>query len=30
MVSYFVVFLGGWVGYEMAGFIFGDILLSIC
>nr|AIY61952.1 NADH dehydrogenase subunit 5 [Caetetermes taquarussu] len=29
-LTLFVVFLGGWLGYEMAGFIFGDGLFSIC
>ena len=26
----FVVFIGGWLGYEIARFIFGDRLFSIC
>ena len=25
----FVVFMGGWLGYEMAGFVFGDTLFSM-
>nr|AQP29545.1 NADH dehydrogenase subunit 5 [Angularitermes nasutissimus] len=28
-LTLFVVFLGGWLGYEIAGFIFGDKLLSV-
>nr|AQP28281.1 NADH dehydrogenase subunit 5 [Sinocapritermes sp. 1 TB-2017] len=28
-LTLFVIFLGGWLGYEMAGFTFGDNLLSI-
>nr|YP_009351606.1 NADH dehydrogenase subunit 5 [Hirtitermes hirtiventris]AQP30056.1 NADH dehydrogenase subunit 5 [Hirtitermes hirtiventris] len=29
-LTLFVVFLGGWLGYEIAGFVFGDKLLSMC
>ena len=25
-----VVFIGGWIGYEVAGFVFGDTLFSMC
>nr|AQP27557.1 NADH dehydrogenase subunit 5 [Hospitalitermes sp. C TB-2017] len=28
-LTLFVVFLGGWLGYEIAGFVFGDSLLSM-
>nr|YP_009350826.1 NADH dehydrogenase subunit 5 [Hospitalitermes hospitalis]AQP27856.1 NADH dehydrogenase subunit 5 [Hospitalitermes hospitalis] len=28
-LTLFVVFLGGWLGYEIAGFIFGDSLFSM-
>nr|AQP28664.1 NADH dehydrogenase subunit 5 [Nasutitermes sp. 3 TB-2017]AQP29854.1 NADH dehydrogenase subunit 5 [Nasutitermes sp. 4 TB-2017] len=28
-LTLFVVFLGGWLGYEIAGFVFGDKLLSM-
>nr|AQP26956.1 NADH dehydrogenase subunit 5 [Nasutitermes sp. G682] len=28
-LTLFVVFLGGWLGYEIAGFVFGDKLFSI-
>nr|AQP28448.1 NADH dehydrogenase subunit 5 [Promirotermes sp. A TB-2017] len=28
-LTLFVVFIGGWFGYEMAGFVFGDKLLSM-
>ena len=28
-VSYFVVFVGGWLGYEVAGFVLGDKLFSV-
>jgi hypothetical protein len=24
LLTLFVVFMGGWLGYEMAGFVFGD------
>lgn len=27
-LNLFVVFMGGWFGYEMAGFVFGDNLFS--
>jgi hypothetical protein len=27
-LTLFVVFMGGWLGYEMAGFVFGDNLFS--
>nr|APU93542.1 NADH dehydrogenase subunit 5 [Sphaerotermes sp. A TB-2017] len=28
-LTLFVVFIGGWLGYEMAGFVFGDLLISV-
>ena len=28
-LSLFVVFIGGWLGYGMAGFVFGDSLFSM-
>lgn len=28
-LTIFVVILGGWLGYEIAGFVFGDKLFSI-
>jgi NADH-ubiquinone oxidoreductase chain 5 len=28
-LTLFVVFLGGWLGYEIAGFVFGDKLFSM-
>nr|YP_009351723.1 NADH dehydrogenase subunit 5 [Thoracotermes macrothorax]AQP30488.1 NADH dehydrogenase subunit 5 [Thoracotermes macrothorax] len=28
-LTLFVVFMGGWLGYSMAGFVFGDSLMSI-
>ena len=28
-LTLFVVFIGGWLGYEMAGFVFGDNLFSM-
>jgi hypothetical protein len=27
-LTLFVVFVGGWLGYEIAGFVFGDKLIS--
>nr|AIY61627.1 NADH dehydrogenase subunit 5 [Nasutitermes takasagoensis] len=29
-LTLFVVILGGWLGYEIAGFVFGDKLFSMC
>jgi hypothetical protein len=29
MLTLFVLFLGGWLGYEMASFAFGDNLFSV-
>ena len=29
ILTLFVVFIGGWLGYEMAGFVFGDNLFSM-
>jgi hypothetical protein len=28
-LTLFVVFVGGWLGYEIAGFVFGDKLISM-
>jgi len=28
-LTLFLVFLGGWLGYEIAGFVFGDKLFSM-
>ena len=25
-----VIFIGGWIGYEVTGFVFGDSLFSMC